>query len=101
MKASTGHCAALKGKCKDLGSIPSYGSGGIMKSPARKENVNEKLRSVANVADNAVISASFSLASALEARTALNAQGSGFFTRPVIKSLSAFLAKPSHGHDSL
>ena len=73
MKASSGHSAALRGKCKDLGSIPSYGSGGIMKSPARKENVNEKLRSVANVADNAVISASFSLASALEARTALNA----------------------------
>ena len=101
MKASSGHFAALKGKCKDLGCIPSYGSGGIMKSPAHKENVNEKLQSVANVADNVVISASFSLASALEARTGLNAQGSGFFTRPVIESLSAFLAKPSHGHDSL
>ena len=73
MKASSGHFAALKGKCKDLGCIPSYGSGGIMKSPAHKENVNEKLQSVANVVDNAVISASFSLASALEARTALNA----------------------------
>ena len=72
MKALSGHFAALKGKCKDLGCIPSYGSGGIMKSPAHKENVNEKLQSVANVADNAVISASLSLASALEARTPLN-----------------------------
>ena len=101
MKASSVHSAALRGKCKDLGCIPSYGSGGIMKSPAHKENVNEKLQSVANVADNAVISASFSLASALEARTGLNTQGSGFFTRPVIKPLSAFLTKPSHGHHSL
>ena len=90
MKASSGHFAALRGKCKDLGCIPSYGSGGIMKSPAHKENVNEKLQSVANVADNAVISASFSLASALEARTALNTQGSGFFTRPVINPLPLF-----------
>ena len=101
MKASSGHSAALRGKCKDLGSIPSYGSGGIMKSPAHKESVNEKPHSVANVADNVVISASFSLASAPEARTGLNTQGSGFFTRPVIKPLSAFLTKPSHGHDSL
>ena len=31
-----------------------------MKSPAHKESVNEKLQSVANVADNVVISASFS-----------------------------------------
>ena len=101
MKALSGHFAALRGKCKDLGCIPSYGSGGIMKSPAHKESENEKLQSAANVADNVVISASFSLASALEARTGLNTQGSGFFTRPVIKPLSAFLAKPSHGHDSL
>ena len=72
MKALSGHFAALKGKCKDLGCIPSYGSGGIMKSPAHKESVNEKLQSVANVADNAVISASLSLASALEARAPLN-----------------------------
>ena len=69
MKASSGHFAALRGKCKDLGSIPSYGSGGIMKSPAHKESVNEKLQSVANVADNVVISASFSLA---PARAGLN-----------------------------
>ena len=101
MKASSGHFAALRGKCKDLGCIPSYGSGGIMKSPAHKESVNEKLQSVANVADNVVISASFSLASAREAQSGLNAQGRGFITSPVIKSLSAFLAKPSLGHYSL
>ena len=101
MKASSGHFAALRGKCKDLGSIPSYGSGGIMKSPAHKESVNEKPQSVANVADNVVTNASFSLVSALEARTGLNAQGSGFLARPVIKSLSAFLTKPPHSHDSL
>ena len=59
MKALSGHFAASRGKCKDLDSILSYGSGGIMKSPAHKESVNEKLQSVANVADNVVISASF------------------------------------------
>ena len=67
MKASSGHFAALRGKCKDLGSIPSYGSGGIMKSPAHKESANEKPQSVANVADNVVTNASFSLVSARSA----------------------------------
>ena len=60
MKASSGHFAASRGKCKDLGSILSYGNGGIMRSPAHKESANGKQQSVANVADNVVISANFS-----------------------------------------
>ena len=60
MKASSGHFAVLRGKCKDLGSILSYGNDGIMRSPAHKESANGKRQSVANVAGNVVISANFS-----------------------------------------
>ena len=60
MKASSGHFAALRGKCKDLGSILSYGNDGIMRSLAHKGNANGKQQSVVNVADNVVISANFS-----------------------------------------
>jgi hypothetical protein len=60
MKASSGHFAVLRGKCKDLGSILSYGNDGIMRSPAHKESANGKRQSVANVADNVVIRANFS-----------------------------------------
>jgi len=60
MKASSGHFAALRGRCKDLDSILSYGNDGIMRSLAHKGNANGKQQSVANVADNVVISANFS-----------------------------------------
>ena len=60
MKASSGHFAALRGKCKDLGSILSYGNDGIMRSLAHKGNANGKQQSVVNVADNVVISANLS-----------------------------------------
>jgi len=46
-----------------------------MKSPAHKESVNEKLQSVANVADNVVISASFS--TGISARSANRVKRSG------------------------
>ena len=59
MKASSGHFAALRGKCKDLDSILSYGNDGIMRSLAHKGNANGKQQFVANVADNVVISANF------------------------------------------
>jgi hypothetical protein len=60
MKASSGHFAALRGKCKDLDSILSYGNDGIMRSLAHKGNANGKQQFVANVADNVVISANLS-----------------------------------------
>jgi len=60
MKASSGHFAALRGKCKDLDSILSYGNDGIMRSLAHKGNANGKQQFVANVADNVVISPNLS-----------------------------------------
>ena len=60
MKASSGHFAALRGKCKDRDSILSYGNDGIMRSLAHKGNANGKQQFVANVADNVVISANLS-----------------------------------------
>jgi len=60
MKASSGHFAALRGRCKDLDSIRSYGNDGIMRNLAHKGNANGKQQSVANDADNVVISANSS-----------------------------------------